>query len=192
MHSGLSCLQLSARRGQAQARLGCFWLVSHRLGLGTCVFTIPSSTCRSSSLQSKVPERKKSSTPGWYPGGVASSATPWVRAPGRNPSGLDLRLNTLHEGEASYLRRPARWTAARCNRYPRVLPKWCAAMHGCVHVCEHRVCCRCRQKQGGRENCCKPLIRSAQIWYHRNQISDGAEYSISGFGQSSVTFVAEK
>lgn len=52
--------------------------------------------------------------------------------------------------------------------------------------------CRCRQNKGGRENFCKPLIRSAQIWYHCNQISNGAEYSISGFGQSSVTFVAEK
>lgn len=48
--------------------------------------------------------------------------------------------------------------------------------------------------QTERQSCwpCKPLIRSAQIWYHCNQISDGAEYSISGFGQSSVTFVAEK
>lgn len=36
------------------------------------------------------------------------------------------------------------------------------------------------------------VIRSTQIWYHCNQISDAAEYSISGFGQSSVTFVAEK
>lgn len=65
--------------------------------------------------------------------------------------------------------------------------------------------CACAQKQGmfphdagadrsgeGRENSCKPLIRSAQIWYHCNQIRGGGEYSISGFGQSSVTFVAEK
>lgn len=48
--------------------------------------------------------------------------------------------------------------------------------------------------EGGRESywAYKPLIRSTQIWYHCNQISDDAEYNISGFGQSSVTFVAEK
>lgn len=46
----------------------------------------------------------------------------------------------------------------------------------------------------GRESywACPPLIGSSLIWYHCNQISDDAEYSISGFGQSSVTFVAEK
>lgn len=46
------------------------------------------------------------------------------------------------------------------------------------------------QTEGGRA--IGPVIRSSQIWYHCNQISDAAEYSISGFGQSSVTFVAEK
>lgn len=46
----------------------------------------------------------------------------------------------------------------------------------------------------GREGCWayKPLITSTQIWYHCNHISDDVAYCISGFGQSSVTFVAEK
>lgn len=47
-----------------------------------------------------------------------------------------------------------------------------------------------RQTEGGGAT--ELVIRSTQIWYHCNQISDDAEYSISGFGQSSVTFVAEK
>lgn len=50
------------------------------------------------------------------------------------------------------------------------------------------------EEEGGRESyrACAPLITSAQICYHSNQISRGAEYSISGFGRSSVTFVAHK
>lgn len=39
---------------------------------------------------------------------------------------------------------------------------------------------------------CEPLIASSQIWYRCNQISDNAAESISGFGRSSVTFVAEQ
>lgn len=50
------------------------------------------------------------------------------------------------------------------------------------------------EEEGGRESyrACAPLITSTQICYHSNQISRGAEYSISGFGRSSVTFVAHK
>lgn len=73
-----------------------------------------------------------------------------------------------------------------------------AWMYTCVlaNRCTNTTCSHTLQGQteGGRESywACKPLIRSTQIWYHCNQISDGAEYSMSGFGQSSVTFVAEK
>lgn len=59
-------------------------------------------------------------------------------------------------------------------------------------MCANTGCVAGADRSWGGKNSCKPLIRSAQIWYHCNQISDGAEYSISGFGQSSVTFVAEK
>lgn len=71
-------------------------------------------------------------------------------------------------------------------------------MHKCIHVClligvqiRH-----VHMLRGDRQResywTCKPLIRLTQIWYHCNQISDDAEYSMSGFGQSLVTFVAEK
>ena len=71
-----------------------------------------------------------------------------------------------------------------------------AHTHMHTHMNAYMCTCKTRshtlqgQTEGGRA--CKPLIRSAQIWYHCNQISVGAEYSISGFNQSSVTFVAEK
>lgn len=34
------------------------------------------------------------------------------------------------------------------------------------------------QGQTGGGRACKPLIRSTQIWYHYNQISDDAEYTV--------------
>lgn len=45
---------------------------------------------------------------------------------------------------------------------------------------------------GGGHWAREPLIGSSQIWYQSNQISDDAAESISGFGGSSVTFVAEQ
>lgn len=72
-------------------------------------------------------------------------------------------------------------------------------MHNCMHACLLIGALRhfhtlCRDRQREREGCwaCKPLITSTQIWYHCNRISDYVAYCISGFGQSSVTFVAEK
>lgn len=160
-------MQLSLHMGAAQVGLGCFWLISHRFATS----------------------RKPAAADLWQLG-TCVFAIQSVHA-GHPLSRKTAAVEHLFSRSA-WEKENLGWHHGDIERSAQIHSL--LDLHACCKRDAPRCMdvCRCRQNKGGRENFCKPLIRSAQIWYHCNQISNGAEYSISGFGQSSVTFVAEK